>query len=148
MTSEAMVVMEQGSRWPGWIDEQNGHDSSVWVLAQGRAEPYGGFAVRALESVRAIVRGSTARHALVVCNGEGGRRELASRRTLLRTLLYELSVAGGGEVVVVLDGAAAHRRELCGVVSELAEELDGDDQLTLRVRALPSQPPPALRQVA
>ncbi len=143
-----MVVMEQGSRWPGWIDEQNGQDSSVWVLAQRRAEPYGGFAARALESIRRIVRGSTARQALVVCNGQGGARELSSRRTLLRTLLYELSVAGGGQVVVVLDGAAAHRRELCRVVSELADELDGDDQLTLRVRALPSQPPPALRQVA
>lgn len=148
MTTEAMVVMEHGSRWPGWIDQQNGRDSSVWVLAQGQAEAYDGFAVRALEGIRGIVRRSSARYALVVCNGQGGARQLASLRTLLRTLLYELSVAGGGQVVVVLDGMAAHRRELCRLVSELADELDGDDQLTLRVRALPSQPPPALRQVA
>lgn len=142
-----MVVMEQGSRWPGWLDAQNGPDSSVWVLAQRRDEAYGRFAGRALERIRAILHGSAARTALVVCNGRGAD-EMASRRTLLRALLYELSVCGGGDVVVVLDGAAAHRRELCRLVAGLADDLDSEEGLTLRVRALPSEPPASLRAVA
>jgi len=148
MTTEAMVVMERGSRWPGWIDGQNGPESSVWVLAQSADEAYDGFAGRALGRIRGIVRGTSAQRALVVCNGEGGAAMMASRRTLLRALLYELSVSGGGQVVVVLDGAAAHRRELCRIVAGLADELDADEGLTLRVRALPSEPPASLRAVA
>lgn len=148
MTGEAMVVMEQDSRWPSWIDHQNSTDSSVWLLSQLRGERYAKFAGRSLERIRAIVRGSGAKRAYLVCNGQGGAGAMTSRSTLLRALLYELSLAGGGEVVVVLDGRPAYRRELCAVVAELAEELDAEEGLTLRVRALPSERPTTLRQVA
>ncbi len=143
-----MVVMEQGSRWPAWVDDQNGPDSSVWVLAQRRGEVYDRFAPRALERIRTIMRSSSARQAVFVCNAEGGAEAMASRRTLLQALLYELSVAGGGQTVVAVDGAAVHRRELCRVVAGLVDELDADEKLSIRIRALPSEPPRSLRAVA
>jgi hypothetical protein len=137
--NDTIVVMEAGGRFPSWVDEQNGPESNVWIVAQSSDESAEAFAKR----VVAHLETSPARTALYVCRAESGT-DAVLRKALARTLIDRVHSRGGTNVMLVADGGYALRSELTALCDQLISEIDERDvQVTLRFRALPSVPPPA-----
>lgn len=136
--NDTIVVMEAGGRFPSWVDEQNGPESNVWIVAQSASESAAAFAERAVIQLLT----STARTVLYVCHAASGV-DATLRAGFAQKLVDCMQTLGNANVVLVADGGYAFRNELAALSEQLIGEIDERNvQVTLRFRALPSVPPP------
>lgn len=137
--NDTIVVMEAGGRFPSWVDEQNGPESNVWIVAQSSDESAEAFVKRVVGHLET----SPACTALYVCH-TGSGADATMRTAIARMLIDRVHARGGANVMLVADGGYALRNELTALSEQLIGEIDERDvQVTLRFRALPSVPPPA-----
>jgi hypothetical protein len=128
----ALVILENGSQWPGWLDGQD--LDSIDLVTQRPGETSAQLARRVVERLSdTTTRPSTA---TLVCSALGGTERNRARSALLRGLLGSAVGAGAGHVVLVADGSQPQRRELACLAAALDREIRDEPTVSLRFRAL------------
>jgi hypothetical protein len=130
----ALVILENGSRWPNWLDSQE--LDTVELVAQRPGETLPQLARRIIERLANDASFSTA---TLVCSPLGGEERHQSRAVLLRALLGAAARAGGGDVILAADGTAAQRRGLVELAAQLNSEIHDEPEVSLRFRAVPRE---------
>ena len=126
------MILENGCRWPSWIDSQD--SDSFELVTQRPGESSAQLARRIVE--RLTRGGPRPKTATFVCSAIGGRERNRARIVLLRGLLGSAVDAGSGHVVLVADGTQEQRRELARVAAALDREIQDAPGVSLRFRAL------------
>lgn len=146
MHNRTLVVLEHGSRWPAWFDEQD--PDSVELIAQQPSESSLEFARRTVDRIaRLEVAPLTS---TLVCSADSTEEHNRLRASLLRALVNRAEDAGRGHVVLVADGGYGQQRALAELAATVNEEIAHLGKVSLRFRAL-ARPRPGVvadRQVA
>jgi hypothetical protein len=143
MSSDSIVVMEDGAGWPAWVDEEAGAVSSVVVLAKQRGESTEQFESRARGRLSVLAERTAPRRGVLIC-GPGRSQPASSRERVVRVLLDVIGRGGGGEVVLVGEDRSLLRR-----LADHVQELNRAAPISLRLRPAPSEDPRSVaRRVA
>ncbi len=127
----ALVILENGSRWPAWLDQQE--LDSCELIAQRPGETPQQLARRVVE--RLSESGLPPQTATLACSPLGGHDRNQARAALLRALLGAAITARAGDVVLVADGSPELRRELARLAALLNREIHDEPTVSLRFRA-------------
>lgn len=125
----ALVVLENGSLWPSWLDREARLQTEV--VTQRAAESLAALA-RRLIAFLAESELSFATATLVCSASEG---DTAARERMLRALVARAADAGGGHVLLVADGSLAERRELGLLAARVDRRVRSHADVTVRFRA-------------
>ena len=136
MMRRVLVILENGSRWPSWLDQQPA--DSVDLLTQRAGETLAQLTRRVVEFVAATDRPWST--ATLVCSGHDAPESNALRRRLLRALLGRAADVGSGHVVLAADGSPEQRRRLARLAADLDRDIRDLAGVALRFRALSRQP--------
>jgi hypothetical protein len=135
MTITEVALLEQGTRWPAYLEEEVSQDSAVAILAQQADESLDAFVHRAvgrlseIETVLVPVRGT------FVSRCTGGTRSIAARHRLLIALARAVERSGGQRILLIAEGSHAESRALAGAVREINAELSRrDSTVTIQLR--------------
>ena len=127
MIVESLVVMERGARFPIWIDDMAGNESSVRVLAQRERESEHAFEARIIDYLESSPRRAT--RAVLACGHERGRARTTSRAVLILALREMVTQSNGSVMVVEPEGADRSIAELARLLSaELVRDTSVPDQ--------------------
>lgn len=124
---DAVVVMEDGTRFPGWLDRQAGSESNVAVLAEQPSEGHAAFCAAVQARIDGLGAVRAPRRAVLVATGDLSSERQHGRRQILRRLAALIERAGGGQVVLVADGTYAQTRAMAWFAVELNEEIERED---------------------
>ena len=133
MICESLVIVERGARFPTWIDEMAGNDSSVRVIAQRERESEHAFEARVLEFLERFTKLTGSPHrAVLACVNESGRARTTSRAVLILALRELVHPAHGNVIVSEPHAADASIAEVARMFSvELVREtrsVDGPNE--------------------
>jgi hypothetical protein len=120
MAMISLVVMEQGSQWPGQVRDSGD------VVAVGSGQD--GLLQRTRQELDLLRRrGQQVRIAVLACNGVADVGSVAHRAELVDELLTAVSAVAFGRLVLsTADGASMHlRRELLLLAGALSQRLRG-----------------------
>lgn len=132
-----VILLENGARWPEWLDGDELGD--VDLVVQRPGEPLLSFARRAVDLIGADPLPPET--AYLLTNAEGSDRANLVRRGLLRGLLARAVDQGRGDVVLVAAGPVAQRRSLGVLAAQLERDVRDSGDVSLRFRSDSSAPP-------
>jgi hypothetical protein len=145
-----MIIMETGSCWPVWLDREGAPSpsSSIERISQRPGENSRQFAQRAVHRLLELDQAPLT--SILVCNAEASGERMTWRGVLLRALVRRAQNDGRGHVVLAADGDYGQRCELLRLAARLNEEVQEDDGVAVRFRALAREASPSrqIRQVA
>lgn len=126
-----LVIMENGSDFPTWVEECRDQTPDAIVIAQQRDETPAELALRVVRRLHALeARGRTVSTS-VLAAGDGSDDEIFEARCrVARALLTHMSLqnASGGLVFAAREaGADEARHELMSLAGTLMEQLAGTD---------------------
>lgn len=126
-----LVIMEQGSDWPSWVDECRTRTPDAIVIAQQYDELPAELALRVMRRLQGLEASGRTVATSVLAAGEGSDDEtFEARCRVARALLTHMSSQGSsGGLVFAGRGAGDDeaRHELMALAGTLMDQLTGTD---------------------